>query len=129
VTDIEPQGGLSSGTKASFQGAGMFVRTAERPTEQVEPGITRQVLGHDDELMMVRITFRRGAVGALHEHRHRQFTYVESGSFDVTVDGKTTVLSAGDCFFVAPHAVHGVVALEDGALVDVFTPAREDFIK
>ena len=26
-------------------------------------------------------------------------------------------------------AVHGVVALEDGILVDVFNPAREDFLK
>lgn len=107
----------------------MFVRTSERPIEQVESGITRQVLGHDDQLMMVRITFRSGAVGVLHEHHHRQVTYVEAGSFEVTVDGKTTVLAAGDCFFVAPHTVHGALALEDGALIDVFAPARQDFIK
>jgi quercetin dioxygenase-like cupin family protein len=121
---------LSAGrtNQAAFAGGVMFVRAAERPIAQVEPGITRQVLGHDDQLMMVRITFRRGAAGALHEHPHRQVTYVESGRFEATVDGKTTVLSAGDCFFVAPHAVHGAVALEDGALIDVFAPAREDFI-
>lgn len=106
----------------------MFVRTSECPVEEVAAGVTRQVLGHDPLLMMVRITFRRGAVGVLHEHHHRQVTYVEAGSFEATVDGRTTVLSAGDCFFVAPHAVHGVVALEDGALIDVFAPAREDFI-
>lgn len=107
----------------------MFTRAADRLIEQVEPGITRQVLGHDDQLMMVRITFRRGAAGALHEHPHRQVTYVESGRFEATVDGQTTVLTAGDCFFVAPHTVHGAVALEDGALIDVFAPARQDFLK
>jgi quercetin dioxygenase-like cupin family protein len=107
----------------------MFVLRAQRPIVQVEPGITRQVLGHDDHLMMVRIAFRQGAVGALHEHPHRQVTYVEAGRFEATVDGSTTVVAAGDCVLVPPGARHGVVALEDGALIDVFTPAREDLLE
>jgi len=107
----------------------MFVFRAQRPVAKVEPGITRQVLGHDDHLMMVRIAFRQGAVGTLHQHPHRQVTYVEAGRFETTVDGSTTVLAAGDCFFVPPGIRHGVVALEDGALIDVFTPAREDFLE
>ena len=38
------------------------------------------------------------------------------------------VLGAGDCFYVAADLEHGVVAREAGTLVDVFTPAREDFL-
>jgi quercetin dioxygenase-like cupin family protein len=37
-------------------------------------------------------------------------------------------LRAGDSFFVASGLLHGVEALEAGTLVDVFTPAREDFL-
>ena len=107
----------------------MFVFSAARPIIEVAPGITRQVLGYDEHLMMVRIAFRQGPVGALHEHPHRQVTYVEAGTFEATVDGSTTVLSAGDCVLVPPGTRHGVVALEDGALIDVFTPAREDFLE
>lgn len=105
----------------------MIVRSPEAPVEQVEPGVTRQVLGHDDELMMVRVTFAAGAVGVLHAHRHRQVSYVERGRFRVTVDGHTVEIHAGDSFFVPPDTPHGAVALEDGVLIDVFTPAREDF--
>jgi quercetin dioxygenase-like cupin family protein len=78
--------------------------------------------------MMVHILFEKGAIGTLHHHVHRQISYVESGSFEVTIDGNTTILKQGDCFFVAPDLVHGVVALEKGSLVDVFTPARMDFL-
>lgn len=57
-----------------------------------------------------------------------QVSYVAEGSFDVTVDGVTTRLTAGSSFVVAPNLVHGVVALAPGLLIDTFTPCREDFL-
>ena len=78
--------------------------------------------------MMVVVRFGKGAVGSLHHHPHRQISYVESGRFEVTIGGEKNILEQGDCFFVAPDLVHGVVALTDGILVDIFTPAREDFL-
>lgn len=106
----------------------MIIRRADAKIEQPDPGVTRQVLGHDPELMLVRVTFSKGAVGYVHHHPHRQVSYVERGAFEVQLGEETTVLHEGDCFFVAPDVRHGVVALEDGVLVDVFTPARQDFL-
>jgi quercetin dioxygenase-like cupin family protein len=106
----------------------MFVRATDAAVQDVDRGVTRQVMGHDDALMMVRVTFAKGAVGAMHSHPHRQVTYIERGRFEVTVDGHTMVVGVGDCFFVPPDTLHGAVALEDGALIDVFAPARMDFI-
>lgn len=94
----------------------------------VDSGITRQILGYDQTLMMVRVTFAAGAIGTLHAHPHRQVTYVERGTFDATVGGATAHVGPGDCFFIAPDTSHGVVALEEGALIDVFTPARLDLL-
>jgi quercetin dioxygenase-like cupin family protein len=68
------------------------------------------------------------AVGVLHHHPHRQATLVESGRFEVRIGDETRVLDAGDGFFAVPDVEHGVVALEAGVLVDVFAPAREDFL-
>jgi quercetin dioxygenase-like cupin family protein len=106
----------------------MIVRGDEAPTESAEPGVTRQVLSHDAELMMVRVTFEQGAVGYVHSHPHRQATYVERGRFEFTLDGVKTVVKAGDSWFVPPGAPHGATALEAGSLIDVFTPARTDFL-
>lgn len=105
-----------------------FVRAQEAMVEDMGDGVTRQILGHDAAMMMVRVAFRSGAKGYLHHHPHRQASYVEKGAFEVVIDGKTVTLRAGDCYFVAPDLPHGVTALEDSALIDVFTPAREDFL-
>lgn len=105
-----------------------FISSAEIPWEAVDNGVERKILGYDDQLMMICVRFEKGAVGTLHHHMHRQISYVQSGRFEVTIDSKKKILEEGDCFFVAPGLVHGVVALERGSLVDIFTPARMDFL-
>lgn len=105
-----------------------FISAADTPWEKTGPGVQRQVLGHGSDLMLVRVDFEEGAVGALHHHPHRQVTWVAAGAFDVSVGGEKRTLRTGDCFFVAADVEHGVVAREAGTLIDVFTPAREDFL-
>ena len=106
-----------------------FIPSDDTPWQNVGDGVRRQILGHGPDLMLVAAEFQKGAVGPLHQHPHRQVTYVASGVFEVTIDGKKQVLRTGDSFFVAADLVHGAVALEPGTLVDVFTPAREDFLR
>jgi len=105
-----------------------FVRDANQPWEPAGPGITRKVLTYGSQVMMVRVRFEAGAVGAPHHHPHIQCSLIESGVFDITISGQTERLGAGDSFLVPPDAVHGAVAVEPGVLVDVFTPMREDFV-
>lgn len=95
---------------------------------ETSPGNRRAVLSHRPELMLVAFSFDKGAIGALHSHPHTQVSYVAKGVFEVTVDGTTTTLPAGSSFIVAPNLVHGVVALEEGLLIDTFTPRRDDFL-
>ena len=107
---------------------GPFVRTSETAWEVVSAGVRRQVLGHGTDLMIVRVEFDADAVGALHHHPHRQATYVAAGRFEITVGSETSQLVQGDCFYPPADVPHGVLALEGGVLIDVFTPIREDFL-
>lgn len=106
-----------------------FVEDASVEWKNVDPGVKRKIMSYDDQLMLVKVAFEKGAVGSLHHHRHIQITYVSKGSFEVEVDGKKKILNTGDIFHVSPHLVHGVVCLEEGELIDVFNPYREDFVK
>ena len=45
------------------------------------------------------------------------------------MDDERTELGPGDCFFVTADRVHGALACEAGTLIDVFTPARQDFVE
>jgi quercetin dioxygenase-like cupin family protein len=106
----------------------MFTKTETREWEPAGEGVKRKILSYDSGLMMVHVRFVKGAIGVVHTHPHRQVTFVERGSFEVNIGGNKSVLSKGDTFIVVPNLEHGVVALEDGDLLDVFTPAREDFL-
>jgi quercetin dioxygenase-like cupin family protein len=73
--------------------------------------------------------FKKGAVGNLHNHPHRQITYITRGKFEVQIENVKKILMEGDSFLIDPALSHGVLALEDSVLVDVFAPYREDFLK
>ena len=100
----------------------------QMPWENPGPGITRQIMGYDGQLMIVKVKFEKGAVGTLHEHYHSQATYVASGKFELTIGDKKQVLEAGDGYYVAPDELHGCVCLEEGILIDTFSPVRADFL-
>jgi quercetin dioxygenase-like cupin family protein len=105
-----------------------FVLANVREIETLEPGIKRQLLGYGDNIMAARVWFEKGAVGDIHAHPHSQVSYVESGSFEVSIDGEKQVLSVGDSFFAPPNIDHGAVCLESGVLIDMFSPMRDDFL-
>lgn len=110
-------------------GSGPFVTTAATEWEVVGDGVRRQILGYGPDLMLVRVDFTAGAVGAVHRHPHRQATFVAAGRFEVMVGDERRVLGPGDSFFTVADVPHGVVALEAGTLIDTFTPARTEFLR
>jgi quercetin dioxygenase-like cupin family protein len=96
--------------------------------ETTGPGVRRKVLAHGPDLMLTRVAFEAGGVGARHQHPHAQLSYVEGGVFAYTIGEETQTLRVGDSCYVPPLAWHGVVCLEAGVLVDAFTPRRDDFL-
>ena len=106
-----------------------FVLGKEVEVESVGDGIKRQLLGYNDLLMVVRVEFEEGAEGYIHAHPHSQVSYVESGEFDVFVNGERRTLGPGDSFCVDPNLDHGAICLRAGVLLDVFSPVREDFLE
>lgn len=105
-----------------------FVVAKATPKEDLGGGVFRQILGYGPEIMMARIWFEKDAVGEVHTHPHSQTTFIESGKFEVFIDGEKRVLEAGDCTYIAPNLQHGLVCVETGVLLDAFSPVREDFL-
>src|SRR6218665_623931 len=107
----------------------VFFKYLKAEWESVDEKIQRQIVGFDDKVMMVNVRFEKGGIGALHNHPHSQVTHISEGKFEVTIGAETTILEKGDSFYIPSDIMHGVVCLEEGMLVDVFSPMREDFIK
>jgi quercetin dioxygenase-like cupin family protein len=106
----------------------LFIESARIDWEDRGGGVRRKIMAYDDRLMAVYVEFRRGAIGAIHRHPHVQITYIQSGAFNVHIGAESRVLRGGDFYYIPPDVDHGVEALEDSVLVDVFTPMREDFV-
>ncbi len=98
--------------------------------EETHPsdGVTRKVLSYSKNLMVCEMHFEKGAVGAMHHHPHEQISYIVSGVFEFTVGGRKNVVKAGDAVYKQSNIEHGAVCLEEGVLIDIFTPMREDFV-
>ncbi|MDN3585882.1 cupin domain-containing protein [Pedobacter aquatilis] len=97
--------------------------------EDLGAGVKRKIMAYDDKLMLVKVAFDKGAIGSVHNHPHLQLSYVAKGSFEVTMGDDKKILTEGDVFFAPTMVFHGVVCLEDGLLIDVFNPHRQDFLK
>jgi quercetin dioxygenase-like cupin family protein len=101
---------------------------AETDWQDLGDGVQRKIFGYDNRVMMVKVKFERDAVGVLHNHPHTQISYVESGVFETTIGEDKKVLKKGDGFYIPSNVSHGVICIEAGMLVDVFSPHREDFL-
>lgn len=97
-------------------------------SEKCGEGVSRKIMAYADEIMCVENHFEKGGIGAMHHHPHTQVTYVAEGAFEFTVGGEKKVVRKGDVLLKRDSIEHGCVCLEEGILVDIFTPMREDFV-
>ena len=123
----EPQSTQNEQTMT--QQSGNFIFESETAWHDAGGGAERQILGYNDNIMMVKVKFKKGQVGEMHSHPHTQVTYVASGAFEFTVGDVTKIVRAGDALYKQPNIPHGCICLEDGILIDCFNPMRETFLE
>ena len=106
-----------------------YFYNVDSPFEDLGNGLKRKVLAHHENLMAVEVHLEKGAEGTMHSHPHEQICYVLKGRFEFNIDGKKQVIEPGDSVYLEANVPHGVICLEEGILLDIFTPHREDFIQ
>ncbi len=106
----------------------MFLEQSNYNWEKIDENLDRAIVGYDDSLMLTIVKFKKGGIGKLHNHIHSQVAYIASGAFEVQIEDEKKVLKSGDSFFLKTNVMHGVVCLEDGVLIESFSPMREDFV-
>jgi quercetin dioxygenase-like cupin family protein len=107
----------------------MIVKNISVDFDTMAEGINRKILARGGKIMSVEVHFEKGAVAAVHSHPHEQIGYILRGSLELEIDGKKEIIMSGDSFYVKPNRPHGVKALEQTTVLDVFTPQREDFLR
>lgn len=105
-----------------------YIITKDMEWEELGGGVSRKMLGYDNQIMMVLVKFEKGAIGTAHSHFHTQSTFCVEGKFEFEIDGVKQIVNAGDGVYIEPNLVHSAICLEAGKLIDTFSPVREDFL-
>ena len=72
-----------------------FILTDQLEWEVLGGGVSRKFLGWDNQIMMVKVKFEKGAIGAPHHHFHTQTTYCAAGKFEFEIDGVKKIVAEG----------------------------------
>jgi quercetin dioxygenase-like cupin family protein len=118
---------MPGSNELAFKGLIFPDQSSPRMTEP-EPGLHRQILANTPAMMLVRHDLCKGWRGAAHQHPHEQLVYVIRGRIQFEANGAKFDAVAGDNFIVASNVEHQATALEDSVVLDVFNPAREDYL-
>ncbi len=82
---------------------------------------------HSDNMTFAHWHIDAGAPLPEHSHMHEQVVNVITGEFELTVDGVTEIIGAGEVAIVPSNAIHSGKALKDCYIIDVFYPVRKDY--
>jgi quercetin dioxygenase-like cupin family protein len=106
----------------------MIISYKSAKTTQPFAGVTRRILAHSPGLMLTEHTLVKGSVLPEHSHPHQQLVFLRSGQLAVEMAGERLKVVEGDSFVIPPGVRHKVTALEESVALDIFSPAREDYL-
>ena len=102
-------------------------RWIDVPSEQINETVARRFIT-GDSLTVGRFELKQGGVVPSHAHVNEQISMVMSGALLFRIDGRETVVKAGEIMQIPANVPHEVEVLEDAVAVDVFSPVRQDWI-
>ena len=97
------------------------------PVKELLPGFEVKFV-HTDEQTFAFWNIQKGGELPEHHHPHQQTAIVQKGSFEMTVDGDTNILTPGHVMVIPSNVPHSGKALTDCEIMDVFYPVREDYL-
>ncbi len=94
-------------------------------------GVNLDSLAVGEKSMVTKMNYVKGNYATTHWHPHEQCGYVISGKHHLIVECEPridVILEAGDSYAIPGNTPHSFEVMEDGEVVDVFTPQREDYL-
>jgi quercetin dioxygenase-like cupin family protein len=103
-------------------------RWDEIALEKITEMMSQKIVAGERQLL-AQTYLKRGALVPIHTHESEQMTYVLQGSLRVIVAGEEIVAREGEVVHIPSGVPHQAEALEDTFELDVFSPARADWVR
>jgi quercetin dioxygenase-like cupin family protein len=94
----------------------------------VVPGIQRKTLVHGPKTLMSQFRLSQGASLPDHAHPYEQTGMLISGRIRLFIDQECFEVQPGDSWCIPGDVSHRAEILEASVAVEVFSPAREDYL-
>jgi len=82
---------------------------------------------HGASMSFGLVELKKGSAVPLHQHIHEQITYILSGELEMEIGGEKYLLTEGMYHVIPSQTPHSAIARTDCRLIDVFSPAREEY--
>ncbi len=103
-----------------------FLDLNQEEGRELLPGFIGKFV-HTNQMTIAHWEIKAGSILPLHDHVHEQVVNIISGELEMTIGGETRVMTAGQTYSIASNVPHKGKALTDCKVIDVFSPAREDY--
>lgn len=99
------------------------------PIESI-PGLVRRTLVYNSQSMLCHFTVKKGTSMDVHVHEAVQNGFMLHGTLRFRMqDEKSITVCQGDAYLFESNEPHGLIALEDSEFIEIFTPAREEYMQ
>jgi quercetin dioxygenase-like cupin family protein len=106
----------------------MFYTTDPDNYHEIVAGVKLKTLVHGERTHFTEVRFVKGALIPMHQHPQEQTGYMVRGALCFTVGGEVKVARPGDSWNIASNVPHAAEAIEESVVIEVFSPAREDYL-
>lgn len=106
----------------------MFSQHKEAGYTKPLPGILQKTLVFGDKTLMTEFILTKGSTLPLHTHPYEQTGYLVKGNIRLKIDGKEFDAHPGDSWNIQVNIEHGAQIAEDSVAIEVFSPARKDYL-
>jgi quercetin dioxygenase-like cupin family protein len=93
------------------------------------PGIGIRTLVHGEKSLMSKFLLKAGSELPIHGHPYEQAGYLIRGRLRLFIGGEVGEAGPGDSWCIASDVPHRAEVLEDSEALEIFSPAREDYLK
>lgn len=104
-------------------------RDSENGFQDALPGIQIKTLVHGERSMLTKFRLKAGSELPAHSHPYEQTGYLLRGRLRLAIGDEIRETRPGDSWCIASGVPHRAEVLEDSDALEVFTPAREDYLK
>jgi len=90
-------------------------------------GVKFEVLAVGKKMMLTKMKYKKGNKVPFHSHPNEQNGYVISEEYHIEYENLKEIIKQGDSYSIPKNSEHSLEALEDGVIIDAFSPPRKDY--